>query len=318
MTKRSGSGQPQIFNTEGLFDEVYNSDPSKKCMARYVYVQADKSLGCTGSKVIKPPLENNACRVRFQTQQNGPYDYEDVTGGNIALQRTGVARDRIQETLGNKYNRSIQNAGIGQTEGAETFQPNNDAPEFTTMPVSIQGGMTSGMNPYQTTLMESIAPNKCKHQNVGDVRNEVTSSLENFKDGLLYSITFGQYKNKKEKFSVDNPAAKISGKIIGVIICIFVIWFLLSLFIAIGLYAKAKSNEDGMVKVCKWFTVKVKSDGDPMSGFGAALSDTMCLPFSVIANACEPAPERNYQFTQLTTGGFKKPTKMLAQEDCVL
>ena len=234
---------PNMFNTDGLFDEVWNSDPHHKCGPRYEYQQSDKALGATATKVNNQDLYNYAFRTQQSTQQNGPLDLMDTTGGNIGFNRSGVAMETIPMTIGNEDNNLIFNERLGRTskskekftENANDSSNSTNTPDFTTMPTSIQSGLSSYLAPYNRAPLDTY-DKKYKHVKRCDVKKDITSSLDSFKDGLLYSITFG----KKEKFCpCQNRSYHTVGKVIGIIIVVFAIWFAISALVSCCLYGKA-------------------------------------------------------------------------------
>ena len=239
------------INTEGLFDEVYNSDPSQKCMNCYEYKQSDKMLGATVSKTINPKLTNHACRVRFQTQQNGPYDFQDITGGNMVHARTAIEADRRPMSLGNREDVEVLNA-------RECFNnPGSKSPDFTTMPVSIQGGMSSGLSPSYPLLRDEVGTDMIC-ESIGKIRKDITEPLQSFKDGVLYSITFGKNKGKEKFGPFDNygrhghkkhRACNIMGKVVGAVVLALLIWLAISMFLGICLNCARSCGSDDIIVI---------------------------------------------------------------------
>lgn len=315
MTNSVKSLCPNLYNTDGLFDEVWNSDPHRKCGPRYEYEQSDKALGATATKLNNADLHNYAFRTQQDIQQNGPYDLQEQTGGNMALSRTGVGLNRTAMNIGNKTNDYIFNNRL------EGFKEAMNSPDFTTMPTSIQSGMTSGLMPY------SKSPDQASNRRYRNVKkskamkSDVTGPLNAFKDGLLYSISFGSDKHETFcPFSYEGYST--FGKVMGVIILVLAIWFAISFLISCCLCGRAACC-DGCYCPEAWSGISPiyletaknnyawgGNNTNKVGNFFKTVGEVAVCPFVSIYNAITGGTKK-----QKTTGGLKTKFNILPKNN---
>lgn len=259
MSKGNRSLCPNRFDTSGMFGEVYNSDPYNKCGPCYEFQQADRLVGGTASVAANEDRYNYGFRDQKSTQQNGPFDLQDVTGGNFALSRTMPGIDGTKTSIGDKNNYKIFNK-------KECFDGLTSRPDFTTSPASIQGGMSSMLEPINR-YPPMVGKGKSCRGGSKFAKNSIVQPLNEFKDGVLYSITFGNAK-PKESFCGCMPKkpTTLAGQVSGCIVLVIILWFVISAFIAGLLFGKASLCPGGIFTPAEFSGIDIISTSNNALG----------------------------------------------------
>lgn len=270
MSLKCDSLCPNIYNTEGLFNDWYNEDSSKKCGPLYDYKQTAK-LNCgTDSEMLNDDKFNYSNVEQLKTGQNGPVSFNNTTGGNMMSQRAVGAAIRPME-VGNKESNNVLN-GYPNCNNKETF----NTPEFTTTPTPLTTGSTSALYPEERAPFDDFNGAKCLNNcnNFGSkLRNEIVKPIDAVKEGVLFSLTFGQNKNK-ESFCMCNrrkPTETACGKVIGCVIIVSIIFIIGILIFTAVIYSKTGDNNGKL------------SGG--ASGFFNTMGELIKSPSKVINNA---------------------------------
>ena len=233
---------PRVYDTEGLFNGFHNEDPNEKCIPKYDYSQCGKIVG--GGKLSTynvNGLSGYPSREAGQTGITNQFSLEGVTGGNMSRIRQ-VGRDRTSMSIGNN-----ENNGRFNTTQNETFKERmtSDIPEFTTMPITTNTGKSSMLQPQLRAPDMIYERRKYDDKEKSSIMNDITDSLSAFKDGVVYSITFGKKDTETFCPTMDYEAQQnvmTAGKVIGAIITIILIWFAISFIISAILYGYAAAN----------------------------------------------------------------------------
>lgn len=328
MVRGNKSLCPNMFDTGGMFGEVFNSDPNHKCGPCYDFQQADRSVGCAASDKTNDDKYNYGFRDQKSTQQNGPLDLRNVTGGTIAMSRTLPGIDRMGTSIGNKRNPKIFN-------DRECFGNDRSKPVFTTSPVSIQGGMSSMLQPMNKYPPMHGNRSKMCRGGAKTAKDIITEPLKELKDGVVYSMTFGKVK---EGFAGCGCGFKkpmtLTGQIVGCIILIVVIWLCLSMLISAMLFGKAAMCPGGTftpAEISGISTISVipadsfgpggKTFGGHVSrgisGFAQTVKEVMVSPFVSMGKLLggKTSKYKGGYYSSKTTG---LSTYVLPKDDCLL
>lgn len=227
---------PKVYDTEGLFNGFHNEDPNEKCVPKYDYDQCGKIVG--GGRLSTYNINGFTgypSRKSGQTGINNQFALGSFTGGNISRIRQ-VGRDRTPMTIGNSESKGKFNSSRN-----ESFRERmtSDIPEFTTMPTTPNTGKSSMLQPQLRAPDLIYERRNCSDTSIAD---DITNSLSAFKDGVVYSITFG--KKDTETFCPGmgyNTQQNIitAGKVVGAIITFIIIWFAIAFITSAILYAWA-------------------------------------------------------------------------------
>ena len=296
MTAIKSICRPTLYDTEGYFDDYYNSDLSQRDPYKFEYIQAGKAENGGASASSQAGMLNNNLCTDFRIQQNGIPSADEAMDSSF----TGIRSSHAGSMKSYDFHNPQAQCSQPVKSKRERFS------DFTTSPTAITNGMTSGLSPYNKYLNSALPPSgKCKP----DAMNEIKESLDSFKDGVLYSITFGQ--RKKETFCDCMPhheVPKICGKAIGGTIVAIIIWLIISCFIACILFGKAAACPSKSYSPCPFSGVqdilllecgassqqagqKTKG-GSTFSNFMRTVGQVAVSPFVSVAN--------------LITGGYKK------------